>query len=239
MISIAYINKVAFAAWSSWLEELSPLWKGKRNADFDRTMNVYGFLPDVGDVSNDRLILRRDDYAFGAVPAAYRDGDIASLNANSSWLPMPSWCGAALNGLKDPVAEILGCPWRVLNVRSWVTRPGASGGPFAWHTDGLPKEMLKIMIYSTPCDKEHGGLAVDIGGGETQRLQGQAGLWVLFYNSKLKHCGIPPTLGERVATEITLVPWDHFILEPISLGTNGQYPIYPLMRGDECLTTVG
>lgn len=241
MISVSFVNRMAHWAWDAWLEELSPTWAGKRMPEFERSRYAYGHLPaDIADPLRQALEsatagqITLSGHLRGATPSIYRETDLAALNAGNRWLlmgaPQAAAIEAVLDYLREPVAGILGCPWRVLNVRSWATlgRPTEAIGPYAWHTDGLPKELLKIMVYSTPCGSETGGLAVDIGNDNVSHIQGPAGTWVLLYNSRLRHCGIPPTVGERLATEITLAPWTDFDLRPVSLGLNGAIPIFPL-----------
>lgn len=230
MISVGYINKVAYAAWSSYLNELSPLWKDRKEFITVTGMLPPGMTETVGhELKSESFPLRLEDYASGAAPATYQTHAIDALNAFSVYHPTEA-LRPVLEWLRKPISGLLRCPWRVLATRAWSTKPGASGGPFDWHKDGMPKEMLKIMVYFTPSDKRHGGLAT-----EDHRLEGPAGMWVLFYNSKITHSGIPPTEAERLVAEITLCPWVHHSLEPRYLGTNARYPVYPLMNGDECV----
>ena len=237
MISIGYVNRVSHAAWDSWLTELAPLWAGKRNADFERTLNVYGTVDTAwllsALVQSYSVAMRGNDYVRGSIPSAYKDTELAALNASNEWITLDALTVATLNDvfeeLRQTIATILGCPWRVLNVRSWIAKPQPAHGPYRMHTDGLPKGILKLMIYSTPIGGEGGGLRVDIGDGQTQDIVGPAGTWVLFYNSRLHHAGIPPTAGERIATEVTLCPWPTFELEPVSLDMNGAIPVLLLL----------
>jgi hypothetical protein len=132
--------------------------------------------------------------------------------------------------LRDPVAKLLNSPWQVLQCRSWTTQAGASEfGPNVFHTDGDLEELLKIMIYSTQIDGERGCLDVHPSNGEYVRIKGRPGVWVLFYNSILKHRGVAPTLPGfmRVATEVTVSPAHEFDLEPKSFGLVARYRSNP------------
>ena len=66
-------------------------------------------------------------------------------------------------------------------------------------------------------------------------LAGDPGTWVLFYNSVLLHCGIPPRVPwlTRTVMEITLVPWLRFTLQPRYLGVNGKHPVFQLINDME------
>lgn len=238
MISIGYVSRVSHAAWDSWLTELSPLWAGKRSAAFEASRHAFGYLPAYLAENLEAAIraapvglLEAEDYAEGSIPASYKDTEIEELNRRNVWHaldgPTDDTLFQALVYLREPIERVLGCPWRVLNVRSWTALPQSGGaGPYGWHFDGLPKGILKLMIYSTPTPD--GALEVDAGGETTNRLGGAAGLWVLLYNSTLRHRGLPPKSGDRIATEVTLCPWPVSRLEPLSLGMNGAIPVFPV-----------
>ena len=140
-----------------------------------------------------------------------------------AYLPVIQW-------LKWRVAEVLGAPWSILNVRSWTTKNGATEmGPNKWHRDGMPKEMFKLMIYLTQIGSNAGGIEFGINDEIIRQVHGPAGTWVLFYNSVLKHRGLAPTAEgvERVASEITLVASRQFDLVPVSLGRNARHALAP------------
>ncbi len=135
--------------------------------------------------------------------------------------------------LKWRVAEVIGAPWAVLNVRSWTTGSGVhERGPNKWHRDGMPKDMLKLMIYLTSIGGEGGGLEMGVDDQTIRRVEGPAGTWVLFQNSILKHRGLAPTAegAVRVASELTLIPAREFDLAPRSLGFNARHPLSPPPR---------
>lgn len=130
-----------------------------------------------------------------------------------------------LDWLKPRVAEVVGAPWAILNVRSWTTPAGPTTGPNAWHRDGMPKEMFKIMLYLTPVGDGLGGIELGIGHETIRTIHGPAGTWLLFYNSVIQHRGVAPTQPgfERVASEITLIASREFDLELRFLGLNARY----------------
>jgi hypothetical protein len=125
--------------------------------------------------------------------------------------------------LKEPVAVCLSMPWRILNVRTWMTPPAAPAvGMCEFHTDGMPQSIFKIMLYFTPMDLEHGGLEIKEG-----LIGGPAGSWILFFNSHKEHRGCPGTTKWRAATEFTLARARDFDLELHQPGLNAQWPEYP------------
>ena len=136
--------------------------------------------------------------------------------------------GRVLASLDLRVAAILGGPWAILNVRSWISTPDARGGPYNLHTDDEPRRMRKIMIYWSKTSEGGGGLEIDVGADLVTRLDGPAGLWVLFANSNLMHRAVAPSAGVRVATEITIRPALVSDLRPRFLGANARHPIFPV-----------
>jgi hypothetical protein len=166
----------------------------------------------------------------GVEIAAINPKELAALNREHVYRDLDDGTKAVLRKifahLKEPIAALLGTPWRILNARSWTTRRGASMGPNIWHTDGDVPEILKLMLYGTPTGGEYGGLEYQIAE-ETHQLNGQS--WFLFHNSLITHRGIAPRVEglERVATEVTLCQSEKFCLEPIFLGLAARHALEP------------
>jgi len=136
--------------------------------------------------------------------------------------------GRMLERLRVPIAEAIGSPWRVLNLRALETLPSAEAmGPNTWHGDGFPPEILKVMVYFTPAGADSGTTEFRLDDRTTALIEGPAGTWVLFKNSTVIHRGIPPRTANRVAVEITLTPSLTFNLDPLVGGLNATYPEYP------------
>lgn len=134
--------------------------------------------------------------------------------------------------LGPEVHRALGTEWRVVNTRILETLPSAAiMGPNAWHGDGFPPELLKIMVYLSPAGPACGTTEFQLQGGATSCIEGPAGTWVLFRNSTVIHRGVPPTTGTRLAIEITLAPSWRRSTEPVFAGLNATYPEYPWSRG--------
>ena len=229
MPTLGEVAQYSHEAWETHLGALRPLWDGKRLPALDQRGIVFGELPrDMAEVlavalvASSKVTTAFGDYMQGCIPSAYHPQEIAEINETSSFCSGDETRGviqAALDYLTNQVALILGCPWRVLNVRSWETLKVATGGPAKWHRDGGPAQMLKIMLYPNG-----GGIEVDVGNDKRQRIIG-AGIWALFYNSLLHHAAVAEP--GRVATEITIVPSREFDVRVVSCGTNGKYPVRP------------
>jgi hypothetical protein len=101
-------------------------------------------------------------------------------------------------------AEV-GSPFVFVNTRMWISRPlGDRFGPNALHTDGFEAGHLKVMVYLSPLDTEHGYLEVKDRG--TRNIIGEPpGVAVLFRNSDLEHSGVPGTKFPRTSIEVTLM----------------------------------
>lgn len=129
--------------------------------------------------------------------------------------------------LGPEVREALGSEWRVVNTRILETLPSAEiMGPNAWHGDGFPPELLKVMLYLTAPGPETGTTEFQRGD-QTEIIEGPPGTWVLFRNSTLIHRGVPPVRDTRLAVEVTLMPaWKRRTV-PVFAGLNATYPEYP------------
>lgn len=101
-------------------------------------------------------------------------------------------------------AEV-GSPFVFVNTRMWISHPlGDRFGPNALHLDGFEAGHLKVMVYLSPLDIEHGYLEVK--DGEIRQIIGKPpGVAVLFRNSDLEHSGVPGTKFPRISIEVTLM----------------------------------
>jgi hypothetical protein len=216
--------------WKRFLQDLKRELDWQRPEAFERSKYVCGSLPSPMVDELKAAILAAPsahmtkEIHYKAVPGALSAEDLKALNASTDYRKLDGrtrWAlYPVLHYLARPVTQLLGCLWATHNVRSYISRENAQGGPHEWHTDGEPLEMLKIMVYFAD-----GGLEIDTGGGTTKEIGGY-GTWVLFYNSVLLHRAKP--FPGRIATEITLTPWPVLNLEPRSLGINSRHPIFPM-----------
>ncbi len=135
--------------------------------------------------------------------------------------------------LRDHIAACLGSPWRVLDSRGWTLKQtSADSGPNAWHMDGLPLIIYKIMLYLTPIDEDYGTLQVKTPDGKEITLERESPTWVLFKPSELLHRGIPPQApnAARHTIEVKVIPGVTFDLAPFSAGQNARHPYRPWFR---------
>lgn len=228
-----YVN-CSNIVWTRYIQHIQKMYEWKRPESFEKSLYAWGHLQKYQDLRNAILAAKSSPLVkivpFEAAPSAWKDKDIAMLNECNIFKVMDGltrWeLMKVLRDIEPTVTSLLGCPWAVHNVRSYISKDVAHGGPYEWHIDGEPPQMLKIMIYFQPIGGKLGGLEVDRGGGETNILEGPAGTWVIFYNSLLKHRAIPAP--GRIATEITISPWNEMNLEPRTLGINSRYPFFPL-----------
>jgi hypothetical protein len=130
--------------------------------------------------------------------------------------------------LAPNIRTCLGHPFRIANVRSWKLLPDANiFGPNAWHTDGFPYQIFKLLIYISPPGKERGTTEVKLRTGEIVTVEGPSGTWIFFNSSKLTHRGIPPKTDSRTILEVTIIPSFKEDPRPVFPGLNATYPIYP------------
>ncbi len=133
-----------------------------------------------------------------------------------------------VDAVEGEVAKCLGTPFRALNARAWYSNLGAEEfGPYDWHTDGMPNEIFKVMVYLTPIDTATGGLELKHDGKIISLPVSGPGAWVLFRNSSVNHRGIVGRERTRLVFELTLcrsVVMDTRLRTP---GENAQWPKYP------------
>jgi len=177
----------------------------------------------------------------GALLSEVTDELQSKINSQHLWCSdseeLRAAISSALAALTVPVSQVLGGPWRLLTYKSWSTPSLAdvSGaekdfGNTAWHTDGMPFGIFKIMIYTTALGPGLGGIELKADNGEVTALTTPAGAWLLFFNSHLWHRAVAPTIPNttRRVIELTICPWHQMVLTPVHLGLNARQPIYPI-----------
>jgi hypothetical protein len=226
-------------AWSRYGRIVRACVRGRPSADFERSGFVVGTLPaDVVEQFRDAVArsqttrLEADDWSPG-----YRHSEKvhkvgATLNAGHRYYaPGPELhaaLGAVARELDRPVREAIGSPWRIVHTRVLETLPEAVAmGPNAWHGDGFPVDILKVMAYFTAAGPESGTTELQLADGSSYVVEGPPGTWLLFKNSEIVHRGIPPTQAPRLAVELTLVPALRSNLDPCFAGLNSTYPEHP------------
>jgi len=240
--------QAAFPTWYEWSIHTS--WRvyaravriaarAKPSAEFARDGFVIGTLPvDVVQACvamirlAPQIVMRGED----SVPGFRRSEKVykvaKTLNAGHRYF-LPSRekmepLARLLETLGPPVRQALGTEWRVINTRILETLPSAEAmGPNAWHGDGFPPEILKVMIYLSPAGRDSGTTELKLGDGVSKVVEGPPGTWLLFHNSAIVHRGIPPATSPRLAIEVTLAPAWRSRLAPLFAGLNATYPEYP------------
>ena len=166
----------------------------------------------------------RDDYFRTDLDEHY----VAQLNAQNIYYRMPDSVArdnlsSALNVIADDVAYQLGHSWRVVNVRTWSARPGISFGPSAWHSDGFPSVVNKMMIYLNPPNEDNGTIGIEARDGKKHIIESTHAALVLL-DVGLCHCGIPGVSRVRPAIEVTVVRSEITSTELVFAGANARYP---------------
>lgn len=179
----------------------------------------------------------------GALPqydrTALSDELVADVNRGTTFY-RPSaealwWLGDLAELLAEQVAAFMGSPWRILCTRAWKSTASSGGeGANAWHVDGLPAPIAKIMIYPHAVGPELGTVALRFPDGQTLAVENDGPTWVLFKSSEVEHRGVRPRGdAERYAAEFTIVASPRFGLTPIFAGNNARHPHMPWLRGAE------
>lgn len=182
----------------------------------------------------ERIAFSADQTSPGYITYQFNSEQIESFNASSHFRVIGPSLVASLQRmidreLREPVANALGSPWRVLNLRTWSTPPAArTEHMYGWHTDGFVEQIFKIMIYLTPMTKAFGILEIKKHGEPYLIENNKPGSWVLFKNSSIEHRGVPGTEAERLSVEITLCRAAEFDLTIRQPGLNAHWPEFPI-----------
>ena len=126
------------------------------------------------------------------------------------------------------IRACLGHPFRIANVNCWGVMPSSAGiASNAWHVDGYPRRMYKLVIYLNPPSRDNGTSEVLMPDGSSTIVEGSAGTWMLFNSSTLSHRGIPATKGERIIINATIVPAFKENVFPVIAGMSSNFPWFP------------
>ncbi len=102
-----------------------------------------------------------------------------------------------------PIKKSLNCNWKCIQFRAWITKKNSNQnkGPFKFHTDGMPKNVYKIMIYPKSINLEKGTIEIENYG----ILKSNDPSYLLFKNSLIKHRTIAGISDDRPVVELTIV----------------------------------
>lgn len=183
--------------------------------------------------ASERYDWRMEDSVPGYEANRTPDPDLfARLNRSQRHIrlgPALECMSEVLADLNSQVAKRLGAPWRVANLRALETVPGAEPvGPYTWHGDAFPRDVIKVLIYLTEVGATQGGTELIDREGTLQSVKGPPGTWLLFSPGELLHRGVPAAGDQRrLIVEVTLAPSPWPDPRPLTLGTNATYPLEP------------
>ncbi len=132
--------------------------------------------------------------------------------------------------IKEDISDQLGSPWRTHMVRIWETAKEAKKeNMYGWHTDGMPHEFFKIMIYFNALNEDNGTLELKIKDKEVTLNKNDPGTYVLFKNSMIFHRGVPPKKDQnkRLSCEVTISRSFNYFTNCVTAGNNAHWPIAP------------
>lgn len=141
--------------------------------------------------------------------------------------------GAALeeSGIGDIIREVLGCHYGFCNVRRWRFYPIAKPGdiPVPPHSDNLPANTIKLMVFSGAIGPETGGTELYLDDHETVFFRLSAtNPFILIDTTAIIHgAPAPKTPNTRDTIELMIMP--QFRAKPIvvSAGFEAHYPYWP------------
>ncbi len=130
--------------------------------------------------------------------------------------------------LQAPIEKCLGIPGRVLNLKAWWTLPGAKAiGMNEWHTDGMPNEICKLMVYPYGADMEAGTTQFRYPDGSERHVDGPPGVFAIIKNSAISHRGIAAKREKRLVVELTIGPSPTIDWRMATGGPLATYPKLP------------
>ena len=126
------------------------------------------------------------------------------------------------------IKACFGYPFRIVNVNVWGIMPSAVGlGSNAWHSDGFPPAIYKLLLYLNQVDKNKGSTEIRLLDGSSKVVEGPVGTWLLFNPTAIAHRGLPATSEERVTLSATIVPAFKESCCPIFAGFAAHFPWFP------------
>ena len=161
----------------------------------------------------------------------YRDWSDVAWRDGFRWLNLRGEAKHIEKIFESVASEIKACfgyPFRIVNVNGWGTKPSAVGlGANAWHSDGFPPGIYKLLFYLGPADKNKGSTEIRLPDGSSKVVEGPAGTWLLFNSTAITHRGLPAISDERVIINATIVPAFKESCCPIFAGLNANFPFFP------------
>lgn len=105
--------------------------------------------------------------------------------------------------LRSIFSKHIKSPFIIVNTRLWSTKPQSEnfGGNTMHYDNGFEPGHMKIMVYLTPFDYEHGYFKYE----KNVINNKKAGYCILFKNRDILHSGVPGTKFSRVSLEVTIM----------------------------------
>lgn len=176
----------------------------------------------------------REDCDPNYLASAHGTATEEGLNSNLTYFMLEDEQKDVLQGvlqaLQQEIADCLGSCWKVATIRGWMTPPMQNlWGTTAWHQDGMPPTVYKILYYPLGVDENRGSTLLQLPHGN-HMVVGPPGTWLLFKNSEITHRAFAPKYGKRMMLEITITPSIEYDLRPLSAGLNARHPFLPWME---------
>lgn len=111
--------------------------------------------------------------------------------------------------VKRGLESCTGFRYTVLCCRAFLSLPHSQPGtgPQAFHQDGVPAGLMRVLLYLTDVDETSGPFEyIDPLTQQVKRLTGPSGSLLVFDANTLKHRGSPPATKEREVLDIILSP---------------------------------
>lgn len=169
-----------------------------------------------------------DDCIAGYSRTELNIATIARLNMDNQYYgPVDAHVAAVLVEYLETIAadveRELGYPWKIGNVRAWKVIKPDEFGPTSWHTDELPPQAIKMMLYLQPMSVNSGTLELVDRKGDRHHLMTQYPACVLFDNNALRHRGISGR-GGRMTIEVLTLPAEKTTISYLYAGQNARVP---------------
>ncbi|WP_394191948.1 hypothetical protein [Pseudoalteromonas atlantica] len=132
----------------------------------------------------------------------------------------------------EEIAQQLGSHWKVVNCR--ITKlakvHNSNLGSNKLHLDNMPKPVKKILLYITPPSAETGSTMIKLEDGSQVIVEGKAGTFLLFQNSRLQHKGLSTGKLNRLVCELTIATNQYKDTQVRKVGLVSEYPYKPWQR---------
>ncbi|MCF6440355.1 hypothetical protein L1077_13040 [Pseudoalteromonas luteoviolacea] len=132
----------------------------------------------------------------------------------------------------EEIAQQLGSHWKVVNCR--ITKLAkvlnSNVGSNKLHLDNMPKPVKKILLYITPPSADTGSTMIQLEDGSQITVEGEAGTFLLFQNSRLQHRGLSTDKLNRLVCELTIATNQYKDTQVRTVGLVSEYPYKPWQR---------